>query len=173
MLTGLAASWRAPYDLLLVPPWSPPPWRQLSRSRPVCLPFASGAVQTPPPAHALRGTTPPSCSRPLKLSRLSLIRSITSVGDDRAKVYLVLLPSEPPISPSTGPQEASARAHAARAKCTRCTAQPTQVPAWQPLAPQCAGPSAGIIPVPQSGRARGAWPLSPLWSLPARHPRRA
>ena len=63
MLTGLAASRRAPYDLLLVPPWSPPPWRQLSRSRPVCLPFASGAVQTPPPAHALHGDDPGTLRR--------------------------------------------------------------------------------------------------------------
>ena len=68
------------------------------------------------------------------------------------------LSSLKPVDRAAGPVRALARG--ARQVHPLHHTSPT-LPAWQPLAPQRAGPSAGITPVPRSGRAPGARPPGP------------
>ena len=80
-----------------------------------------------------------------------------ATAEPKSTHFWTHLSSLKPVDRAAGPVRALTRG--ARQVHPLHHTSPT-LPAWQPLAPQRAGPSAGITPVPMSGRARGAWPLS-------------
>ena len=86
-----------------------------------------------------------------------------ATAEPKSTHFWTHLSSLKPVDRAAGPVRALARG--ARQVHPLHHTSPT-LPAWQPPAPQRAGPSAGITPVPRSGRARDARPPSPPWSQP-------